>query len=71
MKIVVFWLKFSRKFVPNGPIDNNPTLVKIMALAPNRREAIIWTNADPIHWCIYAALRGDELTDPMIIDPGH
>ena len=22
------------------------------------RQAIIWTNADPIHWCIYAALRG-------------
>ena len=30
-------------------------------LAPNRQQAIIWTNADPIHWCIYAALRGDEL----------
>ena len=30
-------------------------------LAPNRRQAIIWTNADPIHWPIYAALGGDEL----------
>ena len=29
---------------------------------PNLRQAIIWTNADPIHWCIYAALGGDELT---------
>ena len=29
-------------------------------LAPNRRQAIIWTNADPIHWRIYAALGGDE-----------
>ena len=30
-------------------------------LAPNRRQAIIWTNADPIHWRIYAALgEGDE-----------
>ena len=28
---------------------------------PNRRQAIIWTNADPIHWQIYAALGGDEL----------
>ena len=26
------------------------------------RQAIIWTNADPIHWRIYAALGGDELT---------
>ena len=25
-------------------------------------QAIIWTNADPIHWCIYAVLEGDELT---------
>ena len=22
-------------------------------LVPNRRQAIIWTNADPIHWSIY------------------
>ena len=28
---------------------------------PNRRWAIIWTNADPIHGCIYVALGGDEL----------
>ena len=30
-------------------------------LAPNRWQAIIWANADPIHWRIYAALGGDEL----------
>ena len=30
-------------------------------LAPNRRQTIIWTNADPIHWRIHAALGGDEL----------
>ena len=30
-------------------------------LAPNRRQAIIWTNADPIHWRIYVALGRDEL----------
>ena len=24
-------------------------------LAPNRRQTIIWPNADPIHWGIYAA----------------
>ena len=28
----------------------------------NRRQAIIWTNGDPIHWRIYEALGGDELT---------
>ena len=30
-------------------------------LAPSRRQAIIWTNVDPVHWRIYAALGGDEL----------
>ena len=32
-----------------------------MAWAPKRRQAIILTNADLIHWRIYAALGGDEL----------
>ena len=27
--------------------------------APNRRQAIAWTNAYPVHWRIYAALGGD------------
>ena len=26
------------------------------SLVPNRRQAIIWTNADPVHRRIYAAL---------------
>ena len=34
-------------------------------LALNRHQAIIWTNADPVHWCIYVALGGDELTGSM------
>ena len=44
---------FVHKFVPKGPIDNSPA---DNGLAPIRRQAIIWTNADPIHWRIYAAL---------------
>ena len=28
----------------------------------DRRQAIIWTNADPVHQRIYAALGGDELS---------
>ena len=31
------------------------------------RQAIIWTNADRVHWRIYAALGGDELTRANII----
>ena len=34
--------------------------------APFRRQAIIWTNADPVHWRIYAALGGDELTTILV-----
>ena len=49
------------KFVSRGPIDNNPVGLD-NGLAPNRRQAIIWTNADPIHWRIYAALGQYELT---------
>ena len=30
-------------------------------LAPNRRQAIIWTNDDTVHWRIYAALREEDL----------
>ena len=33
-------------------------------LAPNRRQAVIWTNADPVHQRINAALGGDELRFP-------
>ena len=38
-------------------------------LAPNRRQAIIWTNAQPIHGRIYAALGGDELIYPCNTNP--
>ena len=43
----------------------NPSIGLDNGLAPNRRQAIIWTNADPIHWRIYAALGGDELTEAV------
>ena len=30
------------------------------------QQVIIWTNADPIRWCIYAVLGGDELTHQAV-----
>ena len=54
--------KISLKFVPKGPIDNNPTIGLDNGLAPNRRQAITWTNGDPIRRRIYAALGGDVLS---------
>ena len=40
-----------------GLIDNKSALVQVMAW----RQAITWTNDDPVQWRIYAALGGDEL----------
>ena len=51
---VCIYIKISLKFVLNGPINNIPALVEIMAW---RRIGITRTNADPIH-----SLGGDELS---------
>ena len=49
-------IKISLKFVPEGPIDNDTAFGLDNGLAPNRWQAIIWTNADPIYWRICGAL---------------
>ena len=54
-------IKISLKFVPKGPIDNKHSIGLDNGLVPIRRQAIILTNANLIHWCIYVALGGDEL----------
>ena len=56
-------IKISLKFFPKFPNWQWPSISLDNGLAPNRRQAIIWTNANPIHWSIYAALGGDELSD--------
>ena len=38
-----------------------PSISLDNGLVLNRRQTIIWNNADPIHWRIYAALGGDGL----------
>ena len=38
-----------------------PNISSDNGLAPIRRQAIIWTDADTVHWHIDAALGGDEL----------
>ena len=40
-------------------------------MAQNRRQAIIWTKAHPIHWHIYVALGGDELNMMNNSDKEH
>ena len=44
-----------------GQITTTQNLVAIKEVRHAGQQAIIWTNADPIHWRIYAALEGDEL----------
>ena len=53
-------IEISLKFVPKDPVHSYTVFGLDNGLAPNRRQAIIWTNAHPIHWRIYA-LGGDEL----------
>ena len=67
MNSFLFWFKFHRALLlrvqltaTQHGLDND--------LPPNRRQAIIWNNADPIRWGIYAALGGDELNTCKILD---
>ena len=65
MKCIFFDEKFCiliqilLKFVPNGPIDSSTVSGK--GLVPNGRQAITWTNADPVYCRIYATLGDNEL----------
>ena len=53
-------IQISLKFVPGSPIDNNKTaLVQLgNGLLSSKRQAITWTNADTVHWRLYAAQGG-------------
>ena len=57
-EIICILIDISLKFVPKGPIWWLPSIGLDNGLVPNKRQAIMWTNADPIHWRIYAALGG-------------
>ena len=49
--------KISLKYVPWGPIDDMSALVQIMAWRHTGDKPL----CEPMLWCIYAALGGDEL----------
>ena len=61
MQMTEFWFKFHWNLFPGVHLTEN-SIGSGNGLAPKRRQAITWTNADPAHWRIYAALGGDELT---------
>ena len=51
-------IRISLKFVPKGPNDKLQyvSFGSGAGLVPNRRQAIVWSNADPIHRRIQAAV---------------
>ena len=59
---VIILIEISQKFVPQGPIINIIIIGLDNGLAPNRRQAIIWTNDGLDYWCIYASLGLNELS---------
>ena len=61
MKSLVFWLKCHWSLFPGVQLKI-PSVDKDNGLLPYRRQAIIWTNGDRMHWRIYAALGADELS---------
>ena len=61
-KVLHFDLNFT-EFYSQRSNWQYSSIVPESGLAPNRREAFLWTNADhPIHWPIYAALGEEVLT---------
>ena len=62
MKSFVFWFEFHWNLFIRVQLPITEHWFRY-GLATNRRQTIIWTNADPIHWRIYAALGGDKLMD--------
>ena len=59
------YFNFKQYFIEICSLGSNWQYVGIGSdngLAPSRRQAIIWTNVDPVHR-IYAAIGGEELID--------
>ena len=52
------WIQMSPKFVPNGPIDNKPALVQLMASNGRSLDRFYWINAwkDLLPKCLGAEL---------------
>ena len=62
--------QISLNFVPVdlNPIDNKSSLVRVMALSPNRRQVITWTNNYFAHWLSFTSLAwSNHLQNSMFI----
>ena len=56
---IVFWFEFKWSLFETWQVS----IGSGNDLAPHRWQAITWTNDDPVHWCIYAPISLDQLTD--------
>ena len=54
-------IQISPKSNPNGPIDNMPALVQIIAWRWSGDKPI-WTNDELLYWQMYVSLALDEIT---------
>ena len=59
IKMFEFWLKCHWNLFLQ--VQSTESISSGNGLVPIRRQAIIWTNADPVHWLICTVLGGDEL----------
>ena len=57
-------MNISFKFISKSPIDKP----EYNGLASTRRQAIIWTNANLVYWCIYASLGLNNVRLPYTED---
>ena len=51
---MIFLILISLRLTPEGSIGYMVSIGSDNGLAPNRRQAITWTNDDPVHWRMYA-----------------
>ena len=59
--MIKFWFNFHWNLFPGVQLTINQLWFRY-GLAPNRQQAIIWTNGGPVPWRIYTTLGGDELS---------
>ena len=64
----ILWIlgKISSRYVPCGSNWQYSSIASDNGVAPNRRQAIIWSNSGMFCWCIYASLGLNESICPIV-----
>ena len=61
-----FFNKIWQIFVHQGPVEQKLSIGLGQNLAPNRFQAIIWTNPDPVPHCHMVSPDHKDLTEAMM-----